>query len=275
MKLFGLAVLTTALLGFAAHAADDVSGNGTIFGGGQFNSGAASDDESLVAGITGKIALRLSENFVMQGDLAVTRFGDSGRGNQINLNANDATTPVSLMLHAGYVDPTLALALQAGLTGAEGSNTLSVGLASAAFYGDFTLRSRAQMQNGDNGDVKLFSSLLGGDYFFTPNMVLSAEGMLGVTSVSGAGFSPVFNDADLVYQVGLAFDYRLEGSPISLGAAYGYFGTDSNRTDTDVHMAIGQVGFHFGSESLQDERQGGAVFRRAVPVLDTFLDGLL
>jgi len=120
----------------------------------------------------------------------------------------------------------------------------------AKFFSNSTFAVGAGYGQLDDSDVDLYG--LNGEYryFFTDNLRLDVG--LGWTKADGQGA-----DAD-IYTAGLGVEYRIPGSPVSVGASYLHGEADDFDADSDVFGITAR--WDFGNGSLKARDRTGNTF---------------
>ncbi|MEL7467102.1 MAG: hypothetical protein AAFN27_01525 [Pseudomonadota bacterium] len=274
MLVRSLLVIGVILAGTSTYAADDVSGRGSVYGGSLQNE---SSDATVVGG-DGRVMVRFSENFGIQADAQLARISsETTTFNQQDLTATRNTLSdaiFSTKIRAGYIDPNYAFAIGAGTGSVSSRNHFNGGIDGLIFFDNISIRSEASIRHGERQNTVLLGTL-GADFFPIDNLMLSLDGSYGqVVNAGDTVFANPFLENDTVLMASASADYRFEIAPLGLGIGYGYF-TSSPDRGGDVHVFLARGTVYFGSTSIRDERQTGALFGRNFGFLETFLDGLL
>lgn len=107
----------------------------------------------------------------------------------------------------------------------------------------------------------LVGGALGGTYFLQPDTAITGQTAFGVSTGDG--------DEDIVLGLGLGAEHRFSGSPLSVGAEYG-FTAGLGGGSTVAHTAQVNLSYHFGTESLQDQSRTGPSFPGGFSVFNLF-----
>lgn len=137
-----------------------------------------------------------------------------------------------------------------GLADVDDENALIGGGEYAKFFSNSTLAVGAGYGQLDDADVDLYG--INGEYrfFFTDNLRLDAG--LGWTKADGQG-----GDADVI-TAGLGVEYRIPGSPVSIGANYLHGEADDFDLESDVFGITAR--WDFGNGSLKARDRTGNTF---------------
>jgi hypothetical protein len=235
-----VAVLASLAAGLGVFAAPAMAQNGHI--GVSYGESEVDDVDSTAINIDGAIAFSA-------GALAIKLDGFVGDTDTDGVISTDSTSQsFGGTVHLGVLNESQAFGGYAGYVDVDSDKFYVVGGEYAKFLGNSTFVVGAGFGQIDETDVDIYG--VNGEFRFFVSDDFRLD--LGASWINADGPG---GDADGI-GAGVGLEYRLPGSPISIGANYQYSEVDDLNSDGSMFGV--SLRFDFGSGSLKARDRNGA-----------------
>ncbi len=155
--------------------------------------------------------------------------------------------------HVFYRTPAWAVGGVVSVDNVEGAGLYSAGVEGQAYLGQFQLGANftgGELDHSGGGNFSFYNGGVSGEYFVTPNLLVSLNGSAGQFSETGEHVN--------LSQVGVGAEWKTQ-FPASFFVSYNHQQLSDHGTVKDDTWAVG-ARWNFGSKTLKDRENSGASF---------------